>query len=141
MPLDFWTVSRVVGGRQVYLQVTDNDLGLGVGDGPAWDRSFCQAMWDESAPQVVPDVSTVPVYREREAALDLTVGSYVGIPLVGPDGDLFGTVCGVGTRSASPELLAQVPLLELLGWLLTAVLRPSSRPSRSHASSRPAACW
>jgi diguanylate cyclase len=123
VPLDFWTVSRVVDGRQVYLQVTDNDLGLGVGDGPAWDRSLCQVMWDESAPQVVPDVSAVPVYREREAALDLTVGSYVGIPLVGPDGALFGTVCGIGTRAEPPGLLAHAPLLELLGWLLTSVLR------------------
>jgi diguanylate cyclase len=123
VPLDFWTVSRVVDGRQVYLQVTENDLGLGVGDGPAWESSFCQAMWDEAAPQVVPDVSAVPVYREREAALDLTVGSYVGIPLVGPDGALFGTVCGIGTRAAPAGFEGHAPLLELLGWLLTSVLR------------------
>lgn len=123
VPLDMWTVSRVVDGRQVYLQVTENDLGLGVGDGPAWESSFCQAMWEEDAPQVVPDVREVSVYREREAALDLTVGAYVGIPLVGPDGALFGTVCGIGTRPEPPGLTDHAPLLELLGWLLTAVLR------------------
>ena len=32
VPMGFWTVSRVIEGRQVYLEVTpDNDFGLDVG--------------------------------------------------------------------------------------------------------------
>lgn len=41
VPMQFWAVSRVTGGRQVYLTVNDNPLGLHAGDGPAWRESLC----------------------------------------------------------------------------------------------------
>lgn len=36
---------------------------------------------------------------DREAARDLGIRSYVNAPVTGPDGDVFGTICGASNRS------------------------------------------
>lgn len=122
VPMGFWTVSRVIEGRQVYLEVTpDNDLGLDVGEGPAWEDSLCHSMWVTGAPSVAPDISRVPAYSANSAARALGVASYVGIPVHNSDHTLFGTLCGLD-RETRPESLTELaPLLELLGQLLGVV--------------------
>jgi diguanylate cyclase (GGDEF)-like protein len=121
VPMEFWTVSRVIGGRQVYLEVTTNELGLAVGDGPRWEESLCHSMWTEGAPRVAPDVSRVPAYAHNEAARRLSVASYVGIPLFNADRTLFGTLCGIDTDVRGASFAALTPQLELLGQLLSMV--------------------
>jgi diguanylate cyclase len=121
VPMDFWTVSRVIGGRQVYLAVTTNELGLDVGDGPRWHDSLCHAMWSEGAPRVAPDVSRVPEYAHNGVARELSVASYVGIPLLNADQTLFGTVCGIDTSVRSDAFVELTPQLDLLGRLLSVV--------------------
>lgn len=122
VPLDFWTVSRVIDGRQVYLRVTPNELGLDVGDGPRWEDSLCQLMVESNAPRVAPDVSVVPAYADRSDRLTMPVGAYIGFPLRAPDGSLFGTVCGVGTTPQDAEIAEFTPLLEMLSEVLSTVL-------------------
>ena len=123
LPLRAWTVSRMVGGRQVFLSVTPNDLGLGVGSGHPWGDSLCQVMWEDDGPRIAPDVAAVAAYRDREVTRSVPVRAYVGIPLVLADGSLFGTVCGLDDRAHPDDLLGHRDLLELLGRLLTETLR------------------
>jgi diguanylate cyclase (GGDEF)-like protein len=122
VPMEFWTVSRVIDGRQVYLEVTpDNGFGLGVGDGPDWEDSLCHQMWDNGAPGVAPDISRVPAYASNSAARALSVASYVGIPVYNDDETLFGTICGIDP-DARPDSFTEIgPQLELLGQLLSVV--------------------
>jgi len=121
VPMDLWTVTRVIGGRQVYLEVTANDLDLDVGDGARWEESLCHAMWTEGAPRVAPDVSRVPEYAHNKAARELSVASYVGIPLFNADRTLFGTICGIDTAVRGDSFTDLAPQLELLGQLLSVV--------------------
>jgi diguanylate cyclase (GGDEF)-like protein len=121
VPMDFWTVSRVIDGRQVYLDVTPNELDLAVGDGPSWKESLCHAMWERGGPRVAPDVSQVPQYAGNTAARDLSVASYVGIPLFNEDNTLFGTVCGIDTSVRGDAFADLEPQLELLGQMLSVV--------------------
>jgi len=121
VPMGFWTVSRVIEGRQVYLDVTANDLGLAVGDGPAWEDSLCYAMWERGGPRVAPDVSLVPQYATNRAARALSVASYVGIPVYNDDQSLFGTVCGIDTSVRGDAFTELAPQLELLGQMLSVV--------------------
>ncbi|KQV67638.1 hypothetical protein ASC64_10420 [Nocardioides sp. Root122] len=121
VPMDFWTVSRVIDGRQVYLDVTPNELDLAVGDGPSWKESLCHSMWERGGPRVVPDVSQVPQYAGNTAARDLSVASYVGIPLFNEDNTLFGTVCGIDTSVRGDAFADLEPQLELLGQMLSVV--------------------
>lgn len=123
VPLRLWSVTRVVGGRQVHLGVAADDLGVQVGDEQPFDQTLCQLMWEQDEPQVAPDVSAVPRYRERVAANGLRVGAYMGYPLVQADGTLFGTVCGVDASPQPVTLREHRDLLTLLGGLLTSTLR------------------
>jgi diguanylate cyclase (GGDEF)-like protein len=121
VPMDFWTVSRVIDGRQVYLEVTPNELDLAVGDGPSWEDSLCHSMWEEGGPRVAPDVSRVRQYAGNEAARELSVASYVGIPLFNSDNTLFGTVCGIDSSVRGDSFVEITPQLELLGQMLSVV--------------------
>ncbi|WP_434810775.1 GGDEF domain-containing protein [Microbacterium sp. bgisy189] len=121
VPMGFWTVSRVIGGRQVYLSVTPNEFGLGVGDGPRWEDAVCRAMWEDGGPRVAPDISRVPEYAANEAALGLRLGSYVGVPILNADRSLFGTVCGMDVDTRAASFVELGPQLELLGQLLSVV--------------------
>lgn len=122
VPMEFWTVSRVIDGRQVYLEVTpDNGFGLDVGDGPAWEDSLCHEMWVNGAPGVAPDISRVPAYASNSAARALSVSSYVGIPVYNQDETLFGTICGIDPEARPDSFTALRPQLELLGHLLSVV--------------------
>jgi diguanylate cyclase len=122
VPMGMWTVSRVIDGRQVYLEVTpDNAFGLDVGDGPAWEDSLCHSMWESGAPSVAPDIARVPAYSANSTARALDIASYVGIPVYNSDQTLFGTICGIDLE-ARPESFAEIaPLLALLGQLLSVV--------------------
>lgn len=123
VPMQFWAVSRVVSGRQVYLTVTDNPYELRAGDGPLWRESLCQVMWDDSGPQIAPVVEEAPQYRHRLKTVTLPVAAYVGIPLLDAGGELFGTVCGVDSTPQSPDLAEHQPLLDLLGHMLSGMLQ------------------
>lgn len=122
VPMGMWTVSRVIDGRQVYLEVTaDNAFGLDVGDGPAWEDSLCHEMWVNGAPGVAPDIFRVPAYASNRAARQLSVRSYVGTPVYNQDDSLFGTICGIDAE-VRPDSFTEIrPQLELLGQLLSVV--------------------
>ncbi len=81
-------------------------------------------------PRVAPRVDHVAGYRSARLARDHAIGSYVGIPLTGPDGDLFGTLCGIGPHPSTDALLAAQPLLELQGRLLSSLLAVELRAVR-----------
>ena len=127
VPMGFWTVSRVVGGRQVYLDVTGNEHGLEVGDGPRWEDSLCHSMWVEGAPRIAPDISQVPEYARNDTARALSVASYVGIPLFNEDQTLFGTVCGFDTSVRGAALADLAPQLDILGQMLSVVRNLDAR--------------
>lgn len=121
LPMEFWTISRVIDGRQVYVAVTPNQLELGVGDGPVWEESLCHSMWERGGPRIAPDVSRVRQYADNAAARELSVASYVGIPLLNSDNTLFGTVCGIDSQVRDDAFAAYAPQLELLGQMLSVV--------------------
>ncbi len=123
VPLDYWAVSRVVDDREVFLQVTPNDLELRAGDSYPWDESMCVRMWEHGQARIAPDVALVPSYFESPMRTSVGVGCYVGIPVVYADGELFGTLCGLDRHPQQHHLSQHEPLLILLGDLLSCVMQ------------------
>ena len=121
-PLGLWAVTRVADGRQLILASAGETYPVDDGDEFAFCESLCSQMVSGAAPRTAPDVARVPEYAALACMSPLSLGAYVGTPIVRPDGELFGTVCGVDPRR-QPESLSDLrPLLDLLSSLLSAVL-------------------
>ena len=50
------------------------------------------------------------------------MGALAGVPVLGPDGSVFGCLCGVDPEPGRPELAAELPTIELLGRMLVVLL-------------------
>ena len=90
-----------------------------------------------AAPSVAPDVMAVPQYAGTRTARRLTIGTYVGVPIPGADGALFGTICGIDPNRSSERLYEHEPLLRLFATLLGQILK--SEHLRAEAAAREAA--
>lgn len=122
VPLGMWAVTRVAHGRQIMLHVRGTEFGVEAGSEIAFDTSLCEPMSTGRGPQIAPDVRTIPAYAILERQLSMTIGAYVGTPIVLPDGALFGTVCGFAGTAQDDSLLRLQPLLGLFSSLLSSVL-------------------
>jgi len=121
-PLGLWAVTRVADGRQLILASAGDTYPVDDGDEFAFCESLCSQMVSGAAPRTAPDVARVPEYAALACMSPLSLGAYVGTPIVRPDGELFGTVCGVDP-DPQPESLSDLrPLLDVLSSLLSAVL-------------------
>ena len=123
VPLAFWAVSRYEDDQQIYVCVEDDAYGKATGGSEPWSDSFCQYMVTGAAPQIAPDAMAVPEYASTSAARDMAIGAYVGVPIRGADGTLYGTICGLDPRVASQTLTERAPLLHLFATLLGQILQ------------------
>lgn len=103
--------------------------------------SMCRWMASGTAPRIAPDVSAVPRYAAA-AEGPIEINSYIGAPIVQPDGELFGTVCGFDPHRKPASLAEHRPLLDLLSSVLSAVLESDLRAtaiarSSSRSGARP----
>ncbi|WP_432495624.1 GAF domain-containing protein [Kineococcus auxinigenes] len=135
VPLGHWSISRYDGERQVHLQLRDDAYGVRAGDHRAWDTSLCARMV-AGAPRIAPDVAAVAQYANAPVRQEAPIGAYVGIPLHDADGGLFGTICGLDPNPQGRRLDQHAPVLELLGSLLTAVLRAERSRDRTRQLTR-----
>lgn len=127
IPMGMWAVTRIVDGRQLFLNVDAPEYPVVAGAEFPYASSMCRSMATGAAPRIAPDVGLVPEYAASAAnVLPLIVNAYVGTPIVRPDGELFGTVCGYDPRRQAESLLEHQPLLDLLSSLLSAVLEADS---------------
>jgi len=122
LPMGFWSVSRHLDDRQVYLQVLDDVYGKEPGGSHAWSDSFCQYMVTGQTPQIAPRAMDVPLYADAGVSRVIRIGAYVGIPILGGDGQVFGTLCGLDPEPKPASLSDQAPMLKLLATLLGQIL-------------------
>ena len=122
VPLAFWSVTHYDGERQLYLCVHDEAYGKSDGDSHAWSDSFCQHMVTGATPQIAPDAMAVAEYAAAGVARTIPIGCYIGVPIQGANGDLFGTICGMDPHRQPESLVDHAPLVELCATLLSEIL-------------------
>jgi diguanylate cyclase (GGDEF)-like protein len=122
VPLGGWAVTRVVDDRQVLLAFEGGGYDLPPGTSVPFSQSMCHTMVAGTTPRIAPDVDEVPQYAAMAATAPVDIRAYVGTPIVSADGRLFGTVCGYDPSPQPATLREQLPLLDLLSGLLSAVL-------------------
>lgn len=121
--LDLWLVTAVDGDDQVVVASSGDWAQLAVpGTVFAWSDSFCLRMIDRQGPTFAPDVRLVPAYARAATGVLSRVRSYVGVPLLGDDGELFGTLCAFGGDPQPDALGSSMDLVVLVGRMLSTIL-------------------
>jgi GAF domain-containing protein len=58
---------------------------------------YCEYVLKSRHPMIIPDARNDPRWQDN-AAIDLNMVSYVGMPIQRPDGEMFGTICFLDSR-------------------------------------------
>ena len=121
--LRLWMVTRVQGDDWIVLQAEDH--GYDVKDGAVfrWTDSFCSRMVRGEGPRIAPRSDAIPAYASAPIGRQVKIGAYIGIPLLGVDGDLFGTLCAIDPEAQPETLVQERELVEVIGNLLGSLLR------------------
>lgn len=129
--MGLWMVTRVDGEDWIVLTSEDHGYAVSPGDVFAWSDSFCSRMVEELGPRIAPASDDVPAYREAPIGRQVPIGSYIGVPLHGGEGELFGTLCAIDPQprlGLGDEALA---LTELVADMLTSILALELRASEA----------
>lgn len=85
------------------VRAVEGDGGLEAGTTVRLSDSYCQRMLDGRIPHAVGDTRSEPSIAGLPAASDPGLAAYVGVPVVLPDGRVYGTLC-CASRRPHPEL-------------------------------------
>ena len=124
---DVWMVTRVEHGDQVVLAARP-DGAVRPGARLPWAESFCHAMVEGSAPRLATVTAVVPEYASRTKGLRRDVAAYIGVPIVHPSLELFGTICGVAFRAKPLSATRDLPMVELAARMLSTLLAAGLEP-------------
>ena len=112
---------RADGGSSV-LAVRDRTYGIEADQELADGELPVRALVDGRGPRVARVAAEVPAYAGASLGDGGPVGALAGVPVLAPDGSVFGCLCGVDPAGGRPELAAELPTIELLGRLLAVLL-------------------
>ncbi len=126
-----WLVSAVEGDDWVIKQVRDEGYGAEPGLAFPFADTHCARMVEGLAPHIAPEVSSVPAYATAPLGKAVPIAAYVGVPLLRPDGSLYGTLCAVDPSPQPPGIVAELPLLTLGGRLLSTLLEHDAEHRRN----------
>jgi signal transduction histidine kinase len=121
-------VARVTEERWVACQVLDG-LGSGLASGSEIDigMTVCDQVRRSHQAVVLDDVAKDPVFGTHAGLAAFGIQSYVSMPIFLPDGEFFGTLCGLHPRPlvvSAPETVAMFRLFaQLIGFHLQAIRR------------------
>ena len=127
--MTLWMLTRAEGDDWIVLDAEDRGYGLKEGDILRWSESYCARMVQGLGPRCAPDAKQVPAYADAPINLKVPIASYIGVPLCYGDGSLFGTLCAISPTPQSPQLLNDLPMIELMASMLSALLVAELRVS------------
>jgi putative nucleotidyltransferase with HDIG domain len=91
---------------------------MAVGNPIPREGTYCDAMLDGRLPNVVKDSRVEPVVCNLPLTKSARIGSYIGVPVVLPTGETYGTFCCV-SHDSNPDLRDRdVQFMQLLARLI-----------------------
>ena len=120
---DLWMITRTQGEDWIVLQTEDQRYGIQDGTVFQWADTFCSRMVEGLGPRVAPRSQEVPAYASAPIGKRLDIQAYIGVPLTGAGGALFGTLCAIDSSPQPESLIGEQSLVELVGALLSSLLR------------------
>ncbi|GAA4964203.1 EAL domain-containing protein [Kineococcus glutinatus] len=134
LSMDLAIASRIGDGVQRYDRMAgDADrFGVVVGMAVPLENTYCQAMLDGRISGLVPDAGADPFASRQNRRLGLPIGSYCGVPLRTPSGELYGSLCTLSTE-AEPLVGGDLSFLRALADLVGDQLARHERRERARA--------
>lgn len=123
VPMQLWMVTRTRGNHWIVLQSHDHGYGISNGEVFQWCDSFCSRMVRGEGPHIAPDADAVDAYVEAPIGRQVTIGSYIGVPLLRRDHSLFGTLCAIDPATKDPALQKQLPVVQDFAGAISGLLR------------------
>ena len=121
--LGTWLLARLLDdGGSVVLAVRDDTYGVVVDQRLSEPDLPVRALIDGRGPRVARVAAEVEAYASASPGRGRPVGALAGVPVLAPDGSVFGCLCGVDPEPGRPELAAELPTIELLGRMLAVLL-------------------
>jgi len=80
-------------------------------------------MVESDGPRIAPVVDDIPAYAAAPVRDVVPINAYCGSPIIDVDGSIFGVICGISPQAGQAPDVDQQRLMELLGGLLSDVLR------------------
>lgn len=121
--LDLWLVTAVRDGTQTVVAAAGRwSAAAPPGLTYPWQDSFCLRMVERRGPVVAPDVAAIPAYAGLAVGRLAAVRAYVGIPLEGDDGVVFGTLCGFAGAPQDGSWDGSLGSVRLVGRMLSTIL-------------------
>jgi EAL domain-containing protein (putative c-di-GMP-specific phosphodiesterase class I) len=116
-------LSEFVGSEQVmrFVDAAPGATAPREGERLPLSGSFCARVLDGRFPTLIPDARAVPEAGLLDVTAALHIGSYVGVPLVGPQGFAVGMLCAVNDTASPGMSERDVAALRLLASLLREV--------------------
>ena len=116
-------VTRVQGDDWIVLNAEDH--GYDVKDGTVfrWADSFCSRMVRGEGPRIAPRSDDIPAYVEAPIGRQVKIAAYIGVPMIGVDGSLFGTLCAIDPEAQPMLRDGELELVEMVAGLLGTLLR------------------
>ena len=127
MGFGLWMVTRTEGDDWIVLQAEDHGYDVKEGTVFRWADSFCSRMVDGLGPRIAPSSDAVPAYASAPIGQQVKIGAYVGVPLRGPEGALFGTLCAIDPQMQPAAIVHEQELVEMMAGLLSSLLQAELR--------------
>jgi GAF domain-containing protein len=100
-------LARFHGDQRVFAVISGDEdfFDQDEGDSVPLRDTYCVRMVKGEIPNAIPDARRHPATRDLRGAANDPIGSYVGVPVRLPNGDLYGSLCSVSraARPISPE--------------------------------------
>ena len=124
-------LSRLDGTTQ-HLEVVESSVPFLFQEGyqQKQELTLCQAVLDKKLPAVIPNLKDFPEAMKLPAARMPRLRSYVSVPVVLSDGELYGTFCAAGLTSDKDLTKRDKALMDVLASAAAVILEPEVR---SHA--------
>ncbi len=117
-----WMITRTQGQDWIVLQSDDHGYGVAPGEVFPWADSFCSQMVRGNGPRIAPDSDIVPAYAVAPIGQRVPIKAYIGVPLTGADGSLFGTLCAIDPAPQPNAITGEQELVELVASMLSTIL-------------------
>lgn len=93
--MDVAFISEFTNNNRVfkYVDANDDDTPVLENSGDPLDETYCHLIANNKLDNVIPDTSNNPTTKSMFVTERLNIGSYIGVPIVFSDGNIYGTFC------------------------------------------------